>query len=282
VAVSLSTTSLPSYVAADQGFFKDNGLDATLTKVDNKTNLVAGLGHNFDFGVTYPPTVIAAISNGLDIQAVAGANLAGGDVPGGMALLVPPDSDITSADQLSGKRIGAGTVNGVTHLMTLSWLKSMGVQPDSVTGVALSLATIGDQMKAGRIDAGELTEPYITQLTEQGFKNLGDPEQHVLSQTTCLSVWAAEKGWANDHKSVVAAFQKAQEQAITWINAHRDEANQILSKQTGVELATIQNAPETAFRADLTADDIQPFIDMMKDVDWLKTDVTTSAVLFKS
>jgi NitT/TauT family transport system substrate-binding protein len=280
IAVSLSTTSLPGYVAAQQGFFKKYGLDATLTKVDNKTNLVAGLGHNFDFGITYPPTVIAAIANGLPVQAVAGANLAGGSESADLDLLVPANSPITDVSQLSGKRIGAGTVNGVTHLMTLAWLKQVGVAPESTKAVALSLGTIGDQLKAGRIDVGELTEPYITQLKAQGFRSLGDPEDHVLNGTTTLSVWAADKNWAADHKDLVASFQKAQADAITWIDANRDAANKILSEQTGVPLATIQSAPKTDFRAALTTNDVQPFITMMGEVGWLKSPVEATSVVF--
>lgn len=282
VAVSLTATSLPSYVADKQGFFKDNGLDATLTKVDNKTNLVEGLGHNFDFGITYPPTVISAGARGLNVEAVAGANVGGGGQGGDLDLIVAPGSSLTNASQLAGKRIGAGTVNGVTHLMTLAWLQQLGVDPNSIKAIALPIATMGDQLKAGRIDAAEVTQPFISQLEAQGYKSLGDPEDHVLSGVTTLSVWAASKPWADSHKAVVQKFQKAQAQAVDWIKGHQDQAAQILSDAIGVPLATVKSAPPQVFRAALTPDNsVAPFIAMEKKVGWLKQDISASDLVFQ-
>lgn len=282
VAVSLSSSSLGSYVAAKEGFFKKNGLDAKLVQLQEKTNLVDGLGQSFDFGITYGPTVIAAAAKGLDIEAAAGANEAGGNATPDTALMLAPGSSITNVSQLAGKRIGAGTTNGITNLMTLSWLKQAGVQPDSVTAVAMPLGTMGDQLKAGRIAAAEAVEPYITQLKKQGFKSLGFVEPHVLTSTADVSVWAVNKTWAAQHKSVVTAFQKAQAEAITWIYSHRAQSNKILSDQVGVPLTAIESAPPPDYRAALTTNDISPFISMMKTVGWLKTNVTASSMVYKS
>jgi NitT/TauT family transport system substrate-binding protein len=282
VAVSLTAASNQAYVAAKQGFFKDNGLDATLIKVDNKTNLVEGLGHNFDFGETYPPTVISAGARGLNIEAVAGANVGGGGKGGDLDVMVAPGSKITDAKQLAGKRIGAGTVNGVTHLMTLTWLQQIGVDPNSINGIALPIATMGDQLKAGRIDAAEVTQPFISQLEAKGYKSLGDPEDHVLSGETTLTVWAANKPWAESHRDAVKGFQQAIAQATAWAQGHEDQADQILSDAIGVPVATIKSAPPQVFRAELTPDNsVAPFIAMEKKIGWLKQDISASDLVFQ-
>jgi len=280
VAVSLSSSSLGAYVAAQEGFFKQNGLNATLIKIQNKTNLIDGLGNSFDFGITYGPTVIAAVAKGLDVQAVAGANEVGGTATPDTALMLPPGSNISSVAQLAGKRIGAGTTNGVTNLMTLVWLKQAGVQPTDVTAVAVSLGTMGDQLQAGRIATAEVVEPYIAQLKNEGFKSLGFVENHVLSSPTVVSVWAASKTWADQHKNVVAEFQKSQAEAISWIYSHRAQSNKILSQQIGVPLASIQSAPNPDYRATLTTSDFSTFISMMQNVGWLKTSVSASSMFY--
>jgi NitT/TauT family transport system substrate-binding protein len=282
VAVSLSSSSLQSYVAAQEGFFKKNGLNVTLAKIDNKTNLVDGLGHSFDFGITYGPTVIAADAKGLGVVAVAGANEAGGSATPDTALLLAPNSKITSISQLAGQRIGAGTTNGVTNLMTLVWLKQVNVQPTSVTAVAVSLGTMGDQLQAGRIAAAEGVQPYIAQLQKQGYKSLGFVENHVLPNPTAVSVWAANKTWADQHKSVVAKFQAAEAEATTWIYSHRSQSNQLLSQQIGVPVASIESAPNPDYRAKLTTTDLSTFVSMMQSVGWLKTSVSPSSMVYGS
>ena len=280
LAVSLSSSSLQGYVAAQEGFFKKNGLNVTLSKIDNKTNLVDGLGTSFDFGITYGPTVIAADAKGLGVVAVSGANEAGGSATPDTALMLPPGSNITSVAQLAGKRIGAGTTNGVTNLMTLVWLKQENVQPTSVTAVAVSLGTMGDQLQAGRIATAEAVQPYIAQLQKEKFKSLGFVENHVLPNPTAVSVWAANGKWAAQHKGAVTKFQTAISEATTWIYAHRAQSNQLLSQQINVPVATIESAPDPDYRAKLTTTDLSTFVSMMKSVGWLKTNVSPSSMVY--
>jgi NitT/TauT family transport system substrate-binding protein len=66
--------TLPVLVANDEGIFKKNGLNVTVTLVANQQLVIGALmSKSHDIGLSMPPTIMQAKDNGLDLVIVAGA-----------------------------------------------------------------------------------------------------------------------------------------------------------------------------------------------------------------
>lgn len=281
VAVSTTVGSLQADIAAQEGFFAKHGLNAELVPLTNNTNLPTALGRQFDFGATYQPVVIKAVSSGIDIKAVAGGEIDSAAKPL-IDIIVPADSPIKAPGDLAGKRIGSPAVNGIIHLLTLQWVKSAGADPASVTAVQVPFASMEDQLKQGRIDAVETAAPVQQKLIADGFRSLGDPAQALGSGDTMETIWASSGSWAADHKDVVQRFVAALSDADKFIAANEDAAVAALSKASGITLDNAKVIPIPAYRAALTAADIAPYATMMKGLGKLKDDSNPAQYLFAS
>lgn len=147
-------TWLPAWVAKDKGMFERNGLDVSLTPIQNLSLLPGTMGKQFEFGASSAPDLIKSAASGMDIVAVAGEVFESSARPS-MQVIVRKDSGIASVKDLKGKIIASPTIGAIMHVATLSWLKKNGVDPASIRAVEVPFPNMGDQLKAGRVDAIE-------------------------------------------------------------------------------------------------------------------------------
>jgi NitT/TauT family transport system substrate-binding protein len=280
VAVSTTVGSLQADIAAEKGFFTKHGLNAKLTPLTNNTNLPTALGHQFDFGATYQPVVIQAVTGGIDIKAVAGGEIDTTAVPL-IDVIVSPKSDIKSPADLEGKRIGSPAVNGIIHLLTLAWIKDQGGDPNKVTAVQVPFASMADQLDQGKVDAVETAAPVQQKLVASGFKSLGDPAQALGNPVnTMQTVWASSAKWADSNKATVEKFVAALTEADAYIAAHKDEAITALSKASGITLDQAKVIPIPEYRAAIEVADMATYATLMKSLGRLKDDSNPEKYIF--
>src|SRR5262249_30969766 len=97
------TCEAPIFVALEQGFYKEEGLDVELVKTD-WDGLREGLGiGNFDANHTLIMYLLKPIEQGVDIK------ITGGIHTGCLRLQVGADSKIKTVADLKGKTIGVPT-----------------------------------------------------------------------------------------------------------------------------------------------------------------------------
>lgn len=280
VGVTNTNSSLQAFVADKEGFFKAHGLNAKLTVLSEKqrSNTPAALGRQIDFGLTYAPIVIQAASSKIDVTAVAGANEDSPTHPL-VQVVVRPGSNINGPADLAGKHVGGPTINGIIHLQLLAWVKQHGGDPKSVQGLQVPIASMVDQLRAGRIDAAEPSSPFAENIVSQGFKSIGDPAE-VTNYQSVGSVWAASGKWAQAHSDAVNKFKAALRDADKFIASHSETAKQIEANSSGIPLKTLANSPPPSYRTDITAQrDITPFVGMMETVGWLKPGAGNASTL---
>src|SRR5258705_6607364 len=103
-----STTSMPFFVAKERGFFREEGLDVELIVMQAIQTIQATMGNSTQFASATGSAVSAAVS-GADIKVI----LAVTDQPS-FDLIVQPN--ITSVQQLRGKKIGTGGVGSPAEI----------------------------------------------------------------------------------------------------------------------------------------------------------------------
>jgi NitT/TauT family transport system substrate-binding protein len=261
VAYVPALASIAVFVASQEGFFADRGLDVELTASQNLGTFAPGLGRQYDIAFGTPVDTIVAAGRGLDIVGVAGGSM---DTEDHQILqtVAGKDTGITSIEQLSGKTVGVITLAGTQYVALLSQLLEAGVDPKSVTFREVALPNQLDQLKAGRLDAAASVEPFVAQQLAAGHTSLGDPALSV-DDPARSGLWISSRDWAATNPEAIAKWRDAMTQAFDFIEKRPAEARAILEESLKLPAGATKNIPLPAFDIDLTAAQLQPWIDAL-------------------
>ena len=257
-------TWAPAWVAKEKGFFEKRGLDVKLTVAQNLSILPGTLGRQFDFAPSTAPDLLKSVASGLDVVAVA-ASVFETQSNQTTQLMVGKDSGVTSAKDLSGKLIATPTIGGVIHISVLYWLKKNGVDISTVRAVEVPFPNMGDQLKAGRVDAVEVVEPFVGALKAGGAVALTAPLLSAGNEVL-FPFWIASGEWARANKPVLGAWKASLDEAVAYIKANPEEARKIVGQYTKLPEAIVNATPFPDYRTAITAKDIEVWKDVMKEV----------------
>lgn len=257
-------TWLPAWVAKDQGMFEKNGLDVTLTPIQNLSLLPGTVGRQFDFAASTAPDLLKAVAGGLDVVATAGEAIETQENQS-MQLMVRGDSPIKDPKDLKGKVIAAPTLGAVMHSATLYWLKKNGVDPNSVRGVEVPFPNMADQLKAGTVDAAEGLVPFTAAMKAGGGRSLGDPMLAVGSEVL-FPFWISQGTWARANKPVIEAWIASLTEAKQFMDAHPKEARAILGKYSHLPPAIVEKVPLPTYRFTIKREELAVWADVLQDL----------------
>lgn len=248
-------TTLPVLIAEQKGIFAKNGLNVELHPTNNLSALPTLVGKQFDIALTTPPDLLKAASRGINVVGISGLAFNTPEAPQGQ-IMVRSDSGIVGPADLEGKTLGAGATGSVIHLSALKWLEDAGVEPGSVKVNTIDQSATTDQLKAGRIDAGEYVSQFAAAAEATGMKSIGDPVASV-SDRALFSFWLADQGWAEENSDKGEAYRKSLEEAIDYIEGNKDEALEVLSNETKLPLDIVKKVPLPAFDTRLKPSDLE-------------------------
>lgn len=250
-------TFLPAFVAAEAGIFERNDLDVRLTPIQNLSTIPGALGRQFDIGSSTSPDLIKAVGQGIEVTAVTGATTGTPENPIG-AVVVPQDSPIRTARDLAGARVATPTVGAAMHVATLNWLAQEGQAITTLTAVEIPFANMLDQLRAGRVDAAEVVEPFLGLALDQGFRSIGTPIESSVGEPPVLSVlWIADRGWAQDNPELVERWTRSLVEAEELIAAEPTRARQILQEYTKLPPEVAESLQLPTYAGQSTADELQ-------------------------
>jgi NitT/TauT family transport system substrate-binding protein len=196
------------------------------------------------------------------------------------SILALPSSGIKGPAGLAGKTIAVNLTNNIQTLMTNAELKANGVNPASVKYVVVPFPNMGAALKAGRVDAISVVEPFITG-TEQA-----DGAVPVMSECTGslaafpLGGYFATAAWAAKYPHTAHAFQVAMGKAQAFANAHPAAVRAILPTYTKIPVAAAPHINLGLFPATMNAAQLQRVANLMLSGGLLKTRLDVQPLLF--
>ena len=156
---------MPLFVARERGFLRDEGFDAEIIVMKAAQTVQALVGGSVEFGTATGTSVSAAV-NGAEVRVV----LAVTDKPT-FDLISQPN--ITSVEQLRGKKIGVSQFGSLTEILARRVLLAHGVRPEQVTLLALGPSHVTYMaLKTKLIDATVLQLPLNFGAIDEGFRKL--------------------------------------------------------------------------------------------------------------
>ena len=174
VGVTNAISDAPLFIAQDRGFFKDQGLDVTLTPFARPDDIIAPLAAGqIDAAIGIPSaTLYNAIGGGGTMKIVADMGTA---TPGyGYNLLVvrkalSESGKVKAIHDLKGLTV-ADAAAGTPSTSTLNEaLKSDDLTLADVKNVKMSFADMEAGLEAGTLDAALFPDPEVSDAIDKGY-----------------------------------------------------------------------------------------------------------------
>src|SRR5579859_5665123 len=258
VAVVPAADSAGFFVALHQGLFAARGLHVTfIPAISSETvinaqaldvpsdridiscgNYVSYIQaqENYDLGKRPASTTDSMVAANLNIFAEGSVMQ-----PGAQGLYVMPNSPVRTLADLVGKTIGVNAPGNILYLLAASVLADHGLDVSQVRFAYYPLPEMAAMLKAGKIAAAVLPEPFASQAEQSmGVTVLADLD---VSATTAFPVQgcAVTRQWAALHPGTLAAFRAAFEQGQEIADTDRaavEQAMEALPKPLGLTQET--------------------------------------------
>jgi len=214
IAMVSSLDTMPYFYAAQQGYYKDAGLDVTLSTNDSGPAVVTGvLNGTYDAATAAAFPILIAIGKGADLRIVAGSTIIDRGF-GNSGLVVRQDSAIKGFKDLAGKSVATNALTSLTVLATKIGVKAAGGDPASVKFIALPFKTSVQAVAQGQADAAVVISPFLTEAALSGMKVIADPIGSELPKGAPYGILFTSGKTAKDKRALFQAFEKATLKAI--------------------------------------------------------------------
>ena len=228
---SRSNTSVPFYVAASKGFFRDEGMDVEIIQANPRLGVMALLNGDVAFTGTFVSTVRGILS-GFPLKIVLVA------FKKGVYYLIAHPS-IKDIQDLRGKKLGVSSIRGSDHLVAEELLKSKNFNPAQLQPVVLGDTSVRLQsVISGAVEVTTLSPPHDLMAQRAGVKVLAGPPEIGMPASGMIT----SERLIKENPQFVRRGLRALLRANRMIEENRQETIRVL-------LQWVKQTPEIAARS---------------------------------
>jgi NitT/TauT family transport system substrate-binding protein len=223
-----STNNYPTHLAQWLGFYRQEGLDVTISQIAGASKVLEALvGDSADVaGGVYEQTIQMA-AEGREVVSFVSLLRSPN-----FAVLAIPGRGVKTVGDLKGKVAGVSSVGSPSQFYLNHLLVSAGVPPSEVSTSTVGMgATAVAAVERGQVDAAMLFGSAVTALesrrpdvliladtrTPQGLRAIFGVDDYPAS---CL---LARGDWLRAHPGVARGMAKAVLRSLAWIREHSPE-----------------------------------------------------------
>lgn len=240
VAVLPVLDSLPLYVALENGYFEDAGIQVELIPVGSapERDQLMQSGQ-IDGMLNEVVTTLYYNREGSKIKIVRFARVATAEYPV-FRILAAKNSGITNTDDLKGVPIGVSE-GTIIEYMADRVLTNAGLTAEEIQKVAVpKIADRTALLESGELKAAVMPDPLATLLMQKGALMVIDDT--TLPQVS-NSVYSFNMDTINNYPEEVKAFLAAVEKAVAEINKNKDSYTNLMVELNLVPAALIGSYP---------------------------------------
>ena len=247
--VTHSAFYAPLYVAIENGYFKDEGLDIKLILTPGADKVSAAvLSNDVEIGFAGAESAIYVYTGGEKdyLQIFSGLTKRDGQ------FIVGRKDESFSLKDLKGKEILVGRKGGMPALNFLNALKNEGINPDDINiNYSIDFASLGGTFIGGLGDYVNLFEPTATALEKEGqgyiLTSIG-----MLSGEMPYTAFYARKSYINNNKDIIKKFTNAISKGLDYTlnNDSNTIAKVILPQFSSISLDDLTKIVENYKKAD--------------------------------
>jgi len=268
----------PLYLAIKEGYFRQEGLTVTAVPVAQSTEAIPDMLRGSVDVVTgnYVSFFEAEAKGVVSFKVLVDATHC---VPNTFGVMTLPSSGIRHPAQLAGKTVAVNLTGNVQTLTLDTVLKADRINPSAVRYVVVPFPDMLAALKAHRVDAVSVIEPYIT----AGKATLGTVG--VVSQCAGptagfpLSGYFATTSWTQRYARTARAFQAAMAKAQALADSDPAAVRAILPTYTKITPKAAAVLRLNTYPPALTAAQLQPVADLMFSAGMLKSPLPASSLI---
>jgi len=237
-----------TYFAAEEGFFKKEGLEVSYIWTSGGTETLQAVSTgSVDMATgTGILGVLGAYSKGAPLRIIRSEILGAPEA----FWMVKADSPIKSAKDFTGKKVAFSRPGATTHLIVLTMTRLFNVKPTLVSTGAISASRT--QFMTGQIDVGWSIPPFNLDLIKSGqarivFRATDVPE--LQKQTIRVNV--VHKDLLTKKRGALEKFNRAYNKTLAWMYDKPDEAAKAYAKFANVPVEVAKETPGFYPRASL-------------------------------
>ncbi|HEV8019635.1 MAG TPA: ABC transporter substrate-binding protein [Candidatus Lustribacter sp.] len=255
----------PVLYAQKAGLFRRAGLDVTLQITSSGAVATqAVLAGAMDIGKSNVAPLISAYARGLPFVIVAPSIEYKPDWPLTGAIMVTPASPLRSALDLPGKTVACTALGDIAYLGIRAIIDNHGGDSSTVKWVELPTATVPAALDQGRIDAGLVTEPAMSESVKAGkLRQLADMlGEGGYARPILESAYYTTHAFADQNREALKRFAAVIVQANAYSNTHDAETVPLWAALAGLDLAAAVQIHRTFSATSFDPRAIQPVIDL--------------------
>jgi NitT/TauT family transport system substrate-binding protein len=241
------------------GIFRRYGIEVAFAKAASGSAVAAAVaGGALDIGKSSMVPLISGHARNVPFTIVAPSIVHRVGLADS-ALMIGVNSPVRAARDLDGKAISVAGLRDMQWLATHAWLDANGGDSSSVQFLEIPGASVGTALEQGRISAGTLSEPYITQAIVAGKARIFAKMVDALGNAMTTAFFTTND-FALKNRDLVARFAHAVIEASAYCNTHPAEMTDVMSSYTGIDRATLAAMVHPQFALAVDPRSIQPIV----------------------
>ncbi len=219
--VTHSAFYAPLYVAIENGYFKENGINIDLILTSGADKVAAAvLSNDVEIGFAGPESAIYVYNGGEEDYLVTFSGLTKRD---GQFIISKEKIDNFTLNDLKGKEILAGRLGGMPILNFLNALDNEGIDKNDIKiNTSVEFAALSGSFIAGVGDFVNLFEPNATNIESEGLGyivgNVG-----AFSGEFPYTAFYARKSFISDNNETIKNFTNAINMGLQYVKDHSSE-----------------------------------------------------------
>ncbi|WP_024817240.1 ABC transporter substrate-binding protein [Arthrobacter sp. 31Y] len=272
-------------LAADKGYFKEQGLNVEISVIANPPAGIAA-AQSGQIDLTYTPSIplLNALSQNVPLKIVAAADgykdgaseAADLNRVDDTGLLVQQASAIIRPKDLEGKSVSVPARKAQLEVTVSKLVKDDGGDPAKVNWMVLDPSSALQSLNSGRVDAASLVAPFTSKAASEGNRLLASPGVEFFEQGA-IGLWVAGANTVKSKEKALAGFKAAIYKANAYANGNIDEAQQLSAEITKTPLDVVKSGAVNYWPEEVRVEDIERANKNLADLGFLNTPVKLPA-----
>lgn len=225
----------PWYIAQENGYFEDEGVEVEITNFMNDADFTAAFASDrIQIANAASHSALQWVEQGLDVSIVLLLDTSL------TADAILTDGSITEVADLAGQNI-AFEEGSVSNLLLGYALQNAGLSLDDITPVPMDPSEAATALVGGSVPAAVTYEPYISeaQKNNEGFEAIFTAAE---KEGLISDVLVVDNDFLAENPEAVQKIVNAWGPAIEFYNTDTDAARAIIAENVGSDVAALETA----------------------------------------
>jgi NitT/TauT family transport system substrate-binding protein len=256
------------FVAKAKNWYEDNNISVNAVEFNNGGSLMVAMASGYiDIGYVGITPAIASISKGIPVKIVSSVQNEGSGI------VVANNSNITSINDLRGKKIATPGTASIQNMLLTYALRKNGISKDSVSISDSNVASMINALRTGKLDAICAYEPYVTIPIEDGSGVKIASSKDIIPNHPCCVVVARED-FIKNKRSILKTILDIHENATKFILGNINESSTLLPttivKNVSVEKESLKNIKFNYGLSEEYIDNVIKFMNIEVELGFIK------------